>query len=500
MDKILNFHQWANHIKLNENIQAAKSYLIKKYIEKNKITDLSSEQEKEAISNRDYQKILDLLKSNHGYVYAFVRFYFEHEASINDLKELYQKIKDNSGSLNLLPMSIEEYSNQDMVNGVNPFEALGDALNNIETRRKHKWIIEKVNGDLRRNIKTLNTEKLDRLYKAAQIIDTADAEAGDFEDPETGKITNNRISLLKKSNAFNNAEKYLTWVEEIADGVSNSDLRSKINALRTLEPEAGILYNNKGYLVLAIRTEKAQKELCSVANWCINRGSWFTYGGQSEAIQINIFNFNEPVTSPMHITGTTITNNRVSHSHDKNDLSIVKSSDPASHFAELGYPDDLVKKIVLDIPQEITIKKIVTGLGINSSSPMELLTSLVKSIYKIDADTEKNIINIIIGIIRDQISTKLSRENILDSFMKVGILSPFSARILNILIPNLTDSEKTQLINNNDTLINDPIKGLKVILSRVGTSAYPILTNTVKNEEIIKEIVISGDSITDDGF
>ena len=294
---------------------------------------------------------------------------------------------------------------------------------------------------------------------------------------------------------------YLKWVEEMAEGVSNSELSGKVNALRALQPEAGILYNKGGYLAMSVRTEHAQKELCSVANWCINRGSWGSYGGQSNSLQFNIFNFNLPVTNPLHIVGTTIKEDgRVSTAHDKNDAHVLKDSDPYRHFIALGYPQDLANALVNSIETEKMIKSIVTGLGINTSNPSELLASLVKSTYKIDLDVEENIRNIIVGIIRDQLSTKLSREAILELYMKFGVLSTFSARILNILLPNLSDAEKTNLLDNNDKLINDPGRGLKAILARTGRGAYPQLAKAVDSEEQIKDIIVSGESITTDGF
>jgi hypothetical protein len=501
MNGILNFSQWSNTGELNENVKAAKSFLIKRYAEKNKIEEITPEVEQKAVDNKAYNKIREVLRGNDGYVYAFVKFHFDHGATASELEELYTKIKENAGSLNSLPMTIEEYSKEELVNGVNPFEALMDQFNNIEERRKHKWIIDKVNGDLRRSIKSMPPEMVDRLYKAAKLIDEADADAGDFTDPETGRVTNNRISLLVKSNAFKDGMTYLKWVEEMAEGVSNSELSGKVNALRALQPEAGILYNKGGYLAMSVRTEHAQKELCSVANWCINRGSWGSYGGQTNSLQFNIFNFNLSVTNPLHIVGTTIKEDgRVSTAHDKNDAHVLKDSDPYRHFIALGYPQDLANALVNSIETEKMIKSIVTGLGINTSNPAELLGTLVKSTYKIDLDVEENIRNIIVGIIRDQISTKLSRETVLDQYMKFGVLSTFSARLLNVLISNLTDDEKTKLLNNNDRIINDPGKGLRGILSRVGRGAYPQLAKAIDSEEQIKDIIASGESITTDGF
>jgi hypothetical protein len=501
MNGILNFSQWSNTGELNENIKAAKRELVKRYAEKNRIEEITPEIERKATDNKAYNRIREIVKGNDGYVYAFLLFYLDHEIEFNDLEELYSKIKDNAGSLNSLPMTIEEYSKEKTVNGVNPFEALMDQFNNIEERRKYRWIIDKVNGDLRRSIKMMSPENIDRLYKAAKLIDEADLEAGDFTDPETGKVTNNRISLLVKSNAFKEGLTYLKWVEEMANGVSNSEVSTKVNALRSLQPEAGIIYNKDGYLAMSIRTENAQKELCSVANWCINRGSWGSYGGKSGSLQINIFNFNFPVTNPLHITGTTIyANGTVQTAHDKNDDLIQKSNDPAKHFELLGYPKDLVNTVMTSLDTEYMIKNIVTGLGIDTANPSDLLASLVKSTYKINLDVEENIRNIIIGIVRDQLSKKLSKDAVMDLYMKFGVLSTFSAKILNVLLPNLSDEEKKKVLDNNDRIINDPGRGLRSILARVGRGAYPQLAAAIDSEEKIKDIIASGESITSEGF
>jgi len=498
MNGILNFSQWANPVVLNENIKAAKAELVKRYAEKNRIEEITPEIEQKAIDNRAYNKIREIVKNNDGYVYAFLLFWLDHEASFNDLEELYARIKDNAGSLNSLPMPIEEYSKQDRVNGVNSFEALMDQFHNIEERRKYRWIIDKVNGDLRRSIKSMSPENIDRLYTAAKLIDKADEKAGDFTDPETGIKTNNRRSLLFKSNAFKDGLTYLDWVEQMAEGVSNSELSSKIDALRALQPEAGILYNSSGYLAMSIRTEHAQKELCSIANWCINRGRWGSYGGKTGSLQFNIFNFNLPVTNPLHIVGTTIdSDGRVSDAHDKNDTNVKKDTDPASHFTKLGYPKDLVDIVVDTIPRETKIKTIVTGLDIDISTPINLLLTLVKSTYAVNLDVEEGIRKIILDIIKDHLSKKLSKEEVFDLFIKYGVLSTFSAKILNILIPSLSDNEKDELLKVTNKIINDPATGFRAIISRFGRSKYPQLTAILDAENEVKDIVLNGNSTLD---
>jgi hypothetical protein len=239
-------------------------------------------------------------------------------------------------------MTIEEYSKQESIHGVNPFEALRDEFTKINIRRKYKWIVDSVNGTLRRAIKqTLDPELLDRLYASAKLIDDADEKAEILSNDEKS----NRRVLLKATSRYVNPLEYLEYAESSAEGASNSDITDKVNALRAMEPEAGILYLKDKRLVMSIRTAKAQKEICNnVSNWCINDWAWGSYAGKyPDALQINIYDFNLPVTDLNFTIGTTIHGNQVFSCSNKSNLTNeIKSQDPKKHFTLLGYPEDLV--------------------------------------------------------------------------------------------------------------------------------------------------------------
>lgn len=494
MSQILTFTNWARKSSINENIQAAKAYLTKQATESPEFEKMGGEG-KDPLKHPDYLKILELLKSNQGYVYAFVRFRFEHKATMAQLEEIYRKIKENPGAIAQLPMTIEEYSKQSRVNGVNPAEALIDEFVRIETRKKHRWIIDKVNGELRRSIKALPKESIDRLLVAARLIDEADAEAGDYTDPKTGKISNNKITLLIKTNAFTDGAKYLAWVEEYANGVSNSDIKSKINEIKLLEPEAGVLYSNGGYLAISVRTEKAQKALCSSAAWCINRGSWGSYGGKANAIQVNIFNFNLPTTNVLYITGTTITSGKVTASHDKEDANLHNDSDPSNHLSRF-YPKELVAAVVSKIDRETRLKQFISNLGVDTAKAEQLLESVIKLSYQLDRESNEADRNVMVTIIKDHLLNKLSEKEIVSIYSKLGVLSEFSARVLNSLFPNLSKETKDVVLDSTTRIMTQ----LKTILARTGRDFNATLTNAIDHENEIIELIISGDSITDAGF
>jgi len=505
MNGILNFSQWVRTTALNENVKAAKAYLIKKYADYHKLEEITPEDERKAVDIKAYHQIREIVGSNDGYVYPFIKFHFEQKIPISGsaetrvtLKNLYAKIKDHAGILNTLPMTIQQYSETPMVGGVSGCEALMDEFDRYDLRKKHKWVIEKVNGELRRSIKQLSRDEINRLYDAAKIIDDVDAESGkEYKDSQ-------QVSILKKSNAFKDGLTYLNAIESTAEGLSNSDVNQKINELRTVSPEAGLIYAGGGYLVISVRTQRAQLELFKIVDstWCLNYAKAHkSYGGKPGYLQYNIFNFNLPVTDQLYIVGNTIdASNNLSNAHQMNDASIVKSRNFAEHLRILGYPEELITATVESIPEERQIKNIVADLELESPNPTESLFKIIKSSYHTSIDKDPELLSIIVGIIRDQLAKRLSKQAILEGYMKFGVMSEFSARVLNVLIPNITDEEKTQLLNKNDQIINDPVRGFKAVIARNGRSMYPQITKAVDNEEKIKDIIASGESITSEGF
>jgi hypothetical protein len=192
----------------------------------------------------------------------------------------------------------------------------------------------------------------------------------------------------------------------------------------------------------------------------------------------------------MHIVGTTIDNHgEVDSSHDKDDTSLVQSNNPEKHFRDLGYPDDLVKDVINSFSLEKTIKKFVVELEVDTASPEKLLSTVITGSYKLNLESQEETRNIMIRIIMDHIGPKVSRQDIMSVFMKFGVLSTFSARVLNLLIPDLSAEEKESLLKNNDRILNTPNTGLKEILLRKGRAAYPMVTAAVDDEEKIKDII-----------
>ena len=442
------FNDWImSDNSLNENIQAAKQYMLKRFAQANKIevSAITPEDQAKIFADENYKKVLQLIQPNPGYASSFVKFMFDHNVSIEELTLLLDKIKENSPLLGELSMPITEFPNQKEINGVSPFEALMDEFDQIEARRKAKWIINALPGNLRRATKELPKEDLQRLFNAATIMNGLGEEV--------------KKRLLSKAKAFTNPMDFVEYTEDYAKGYLNLNIQSKIDKLEELEPEGSVIYADERYLMLSARTEKAQKELCSIAAWCINRGSFNSsnYGGG--AVQINTFDFDLSPTNPNHLIGTTISyDGRVTYSSDINNVNVRKSDDITTHFKQFGYPDRLINTLIKVFPREASIKKLVTELFMDSKNPIEILEYVIKSSYQsLTRDDYRD--NTIVDMITSRVESQGSE--IVEIYKKYGIMSVLSAKLFNSLLRNTIDEETRSAIMEKTQKIFGMLKSIQ---------------------------------------
>jgi hypothetical protein len=504
MNRLLSFNRWSTSNSINENIQSAKLFLTKRYVARQegiRVEDVTREQaedrenQRKALDNDFYRGILNIVGSNHGYVYPFVKFVVNCRATLDELRDLYSNITKYAGSLKSLSMSIDEYSKVPTVDGKRSIDALLGEFENIKDSKdlkKHDWIIEQVHASLRNSIKAaLTRDQIKRLLSAAAIIDGIDKRLGEQLNPKTGNVLSHKSAFLSKTNAFSSATEYLERAEDKARGVKQINVNLVANNAAKLEPNAHIIYQDDTIIAIAIRTEAAQKELCSLGEWCINRNAWNSYGGASKSIQINIFDFNKTMQDPMHLTGTTITNGKVTASHDLYDAGIKDGSDPTTHFTKLGYSNQIVSEIVSSIDSELLIKELVTGVGLDARSPAKSLRHILISGYSSNI-LNQQIKTILSGFVENHIIGNISDTDAISVFSELGILSEFSAKIFNML--NLQDTAKNTIIAKNQEIITS----LNTIINRLGYDFNKKATTIVQESDKISEILQNGDTILDD--
>jgi hypothetical protein len=443
MKYISPYHGW---LPLYENTAAAKQYVIKQAAERlsKEVSELTDSERARALDSPQVQLIFSLTKDYPSYSASFLRFYFEHNAPIEtpadnpeaySLEKMINILKTRKQLISQLPHNFDYYASLKPERRITGWERLTDSLRTLERAKEAKWFVDSLPRPLRDGYRALPTEE------QAAVITLA------IKLKELGKEVTAR--LFEKIKAFSSwtISDVISYASNYVKGYSNLDMRKKIDEIESLAPEAGIIYSDDQYVVVSIRTEASQKELCAIANWCINRGRFAEYS--EEAVQLNIFNFGADPTDPLFLTGTTVYySGKVRTSHDINDDYIQKSQDPAKHFLALGYPKELVSAVMVQFPIEASIKKIVYDLKLDTKSPEDLLFGLIRESYRSDYASDPRVMEIIGQIIDIRVREKMSRVQVVQLYVKYGVLSKFSAQILKSLVVDPTKTEMQQILSS----------------------------------------------------
>jgi hypothetical protein len=451
MKIIQSFKGWLNESLITENISAAKGYVQKRLADKlhKQVNELTPEEREKALLDQKYREIIELVKPNPGYAFPFVKFHYEHGATLAQLRDLLTIIQTKKHLLSQLPKSIDQYVSQEEVNGIKGFEALMDALRTLDRNKEAKWIVDRLPKRIRDQYRSLPADKQTIILNSAHQL------------KELGEQITDRLMKKIASMSSWNIDDIIAYIENYLGGYSNLGMRSKINDIESLEPEAGIIYVDDQYLVLSARTENSQKRLCSVANWCINRGSFSSYA--NNAVQLNIFNFGIPPTDPMFLIGTTIYyTGKARTTHDINDTHIHKSDDPKENLRLLGYPDKVINGIMAAFDTEVAIKKLVYSLSVDSNKPIELLAKILRSDYEgARFMDDPRAVDIVSDIVANRILPNVTREELNKFYMDFGVMTLFSAKVFKDLYAGASPEDYKLIIDqtlDNFKYINNIIK------------------------------------------
>jgi hypothetical protein len=475
---VMLFEDWGSCLVLNEDIKSAKLFIQKKFAEnkKKKISELTREELDKSLENPGFQKILELTDKNPGYILPFLRFHFDqgipiknvvNDEEIQTLEKLQDWLSQKGHLISRLPKSIDQYSlkKNDSDQEVKGFEELADAIRTLELNLSSKWLVDRLPIKPRNEFRGLPSDKQQELFNIAKTLTRLD------EDDSEKTITKR---LLDKIKAMENypIKEILDYCNNYVLAYQNVDIQKKMKEISEISPEAGIMYYEFPYLALSIRNEKAQKKLCSIANWCINRGSWNSHAGKT-GLQINIFNYSLPPSDPMFLTGTTINYDGViTHSADLNNNIIVgykKNKEISSLLKSMGYPNELVDVIKNSLPEEIEVKKVLDTVEDYSKSNdhltfkekiLSLLYGTASKNIKGDMDDKSwtSVVNVVTSILEKENLLKL--EDILDFFEENGIFSNSSLMVFNVLFKKHTSSEQRKIIYQSSESIFDQIERL----------------------------------------
>jgi hypothetical protein len=493
---IKGFSEWSVFDSMNENVQEAKKIIKKHYADKvfrKPLGEMNDSEINQALSDRNYKSILNLTKKNPGYSGPFVKFAFEQNVPISatggeeirSLKQLINWINGRKQIISRLPRRIEDYANSREIEGVSGFEKLADDIRTIERRISLKWIVDSLPIKPREEYRKLPDDKKEEFLNIANFLEELD------KDDSQKTIT---TRLLSKIKAMQNdsIEDIISYMSNFIQGYSDINVKKTINDVINLEPEAGILYNKHPYLAISIRTKDAQKKLCSIANWCINRGSFDSY--TSDAIQINIFNYSLLPQDPMFLTGTTVSySGQVTHSHDLNDRNLFELRDPKQHFMNIGLAEDIANGVVEKIPEEIEIKKIVTNLfNLSKRKSLPFIVRLIniteeKTRGNFSDEEWANIINVILQILEK--SGESLHQQIINFLEENGVFTiPGVILLKEVLLKKLSINNINKIYRSTEEVF-DEIDRLYDYQTKIGGSDIQELKKILANkEEILSEI------------
>jgi hypothetical protein len=468
------FNNWLAGHSLNENIAAAKIYMQKRYAKRLRKDPnaLTPEERDMALTDPVYLQILKLIKAYPGYAMPFIKFHFDHGATVQDLTSLLEIIQTKKYLIQQLTVSIDQWANAEPVNGIQGFEQLMDELRTMERAKDTKWFMEALPRTLRDQYRALDGE---RKKEAITLV---------IQLKELGESAIGRLFAKIKAMSSWTIEQVLEYTANYVKGFANLGLSKKVKELEELEPEAGVIYSDDQYLVMSMRTENAQKKLCAVANWCINRGSFSSYA--SDAVQLNIFNFGTDPSDPLFLTGTTVYyNGKVRTAHDINDKHIMKSSDPTEHLTQLGYPQALVSNVVQELATEMMVKKVVYDLKLDKTKPVELLFNIIKQSYLVDPAANQDSLNIVLHIVDTRIKQNLTQDQVLKMYKDQGVLSKFSAQLVKMLLADAGGADIQAIIDATLSIFAE----VNLIAKEDPSLVFPQVRNILAQEnDVLREL------------
>jgi hypothetical protein len=506
-----------------ENVQDAKSYLVKLYADKNSIkpSDIDEETKKRIWNNPKFLEVKDLMDKNKmpGNTFPFVKFAMDQRASMEQLEEIVELLKDNKNNLNSLPMTILEYSKIDRNKKKQGdedeedddhrpgWEMLRDDLSNIERKRKLKNFIDRLTPRMKEYVTkkatTKQLEKLEEISNQLKLLPKNDEgrEAWDaFFYPDLG-VLNDHGKVKGRMGSYDDTITYTEYKDTskamegiISDAESfiskwGEDEDAVIAKIKALGPQAGIIYARDGFLIMSARTPDAQRLVCSETGWCIRTDSTF-WSYSSGRVQINVINNNIPTSERNSLVGITINKNETVHTDADRPNGRIQApgggnytGKPATELLRrIGVPQAGIEAFERQFPKEANVKIVLENFfrnsgGLKPDFIVESLVSFNKGFLKgtLPGDEWEEISALISEIISDV--EGLKPKDFLSAFLgdgankSGGIFVEAAWNIFDKLVgaDNVTDAQLKKMYE--DTL--DGYEALETLIELYDDNALP---------------------------
>jgi len=506
-----------------ESVQMAKDYLLKRYAESKKIktSEIPAEIKEKILKDPSFIKIRDMVQKDPGYTPLFVKFLYDQKASLENLQEIYDLLKEFKQNIAKdLPMKLEDYgamipTKKDKTPG---WEKLQDDLNliprKIKLRKLYNGLLPKMKEEFERateeQIKDLTeiANEIDRLPNKEGVDEKGDKVTkkpwrsyeetlGKYENSPIPGYPNGYYDEYRNPKA---AFAYLIddskkWIEDW-----QTDEDEIVETIKGLGAKVGFLCNQDGYIVVSARNSKAVDVIGASTPWCV-KGETQYWRYNEGNVQLILINKNLSTVNVNSLIGLTVNKDQnVKDAFDKNNKTtpfnkLMKTGISLDKFLKgLDYPSNVIDKVLREFEREKSIK-IALEIFFKEGSKMEV-NKIVSSLVNINRgilegkfseEEWSKIVGIVSLLVKDEENLKVSE--FVKFFEENGLSTENTWRVFDTIVKNDYTEESMEKIKQSTI---DAFETMEYILYHMKSR----ITNLKPLEiEIMKKALDNKDNI-----
>jgi hypothetical protein len=321
---------------------------------------LSDKEIKDIESDPEFIKIKELLQSNIGYLYNFIYMYYVEMVPFDGpggIEDLYKRIIENKAVLDKLPKKFDaNFIDTTLPNKEerrNNAEILEDGLDSLKDYKLVQKILETLPKKLKQEYNSApeltkqqfsniakgfdevpddKKEKVWKTFFGELRLDTRATKIDGSPNPNFNKMVY-MSSLVRFVNMENPLREFIKAAQNHLESSTNEGYADRIDKINQTNDKFGnlgatIVYDNKGILVIEVKSFQANKLLNGHTSHCIKDSTyqWDSYVGNRNNKQYYIYNFNLSPFDNNSTIGITIgPGQSIYAAHDKPDRSVASS-------------------------------------------------------------------------------------------------------------------------------------------------------------------------------
>ena len=405
-------------------------------------------------SDERFKKLREMLEKNPNYALPFVKFIYDQGGSIDDIRSTFNQIinPENKGLIPSLPKTIDEYSKikgeskpgyEILIDDLLVLKEKGKMDKFYKSLEKTAKAAQKLYDEGARSSKPVNVKWIDDLRKISpelkqKLVYAVNSIYSKKGDKGIHQLSQAAMTYMTGKYG-KSIEDYVNYAADIAEaqGADIYDVAEIVD--KEGSAAASIIYMGENWLIVAIRSPKAQTTICARAfRFCINNGLFWSYA--KGRIQYGIFNFNRKETDPLSFIGTTVLYNGDIYSDDfRNQINepVIRGKTLKENLEYQGVPPEGIEETLKSIKNESRIRKLTDDIFQNNIEALEqrgwrgfldeVNSQSNRASTGIGSTEEeyKLLFQISIEILKNQFKNDITPKNVIDFYRKTGIYSQF---------------------------------------------------------------------------